>query len=327
MRAITIPTFGGPEVLTLAELPDPVPDYGEVLISVAAAGVNRSDILQRKGSYPPPAGAPDWPGLEVSGTVSGLGAGVTGWSIGDRVCALLGGGGYASLAVAPVGQLLPVPETLDIVDAAGLPEAVATVWSNVFMLAGLREGETLLVHGGSSGIGTMAIQLARARGCRVAVTASTPEKLAACRALGADILVNYREEDFVERVLADTDGRGADVILDPIGGDYFGRNLAVLALRGRIVLIANQSGTRGELNVRVLMGKWASVYGTTLRARPIEEKDEIMADLLAKAWPLVESGRVAAVIDSRIPLADARLAHERLESSGHIGKVLLIPER
>lgn len=324
MRAITIPTFGGPEVLTLAELADPIPGPGEVLISVAAAGVNRSDILQRKGSYPPPAGAPDWPGLEVSGSIAALGAGVTGWSSGDRVCALLGGGGYASLAVASAGHLLPVPETMDLVDAAGLPEAIATVWSNVFMLAGLREGETLLVHGGSSGIGTMAIQLAHARGCRVAVTASTSEKLAACRALGADILVNYREEDFVERVVAGTDGHGADVILDAIGGDYFGRNLAALAGRGRIVLIANQSGTRGELDVRVLMAKWASVYGTTLRARPQQEKNEILADLLAKAWPLAESGRVVPVIDSRFLLADARQAHERLESSGHIGKVLLI---
>jgi putative PIG3 family NAD(P)H quinone oxidoreductase len=325
MRAITIPTFGAADVLTLAELPDPVPGPGEVLIAVAAAGVNRSDIGQRQGSYPPPAGAPDWPGLEVSGTIAGLGPGVTQWSIADRVCALLPGGGYASLAVAATGQVLPVPENVDLVDAAGLPEVLATVWSNVFLLAGLQAGETLLVHGGSSGIGTAAIQLARAWGCRVAVTAGSPEKLEACRRLGADILINYRHDDFVEAVLAATDGRGADVILDAIGGGYLRRNLTAIARRGRLAIIANQSGTVGELDIRLLMGKWASIFGSTLRARPASEKDEILASLRENVWPLVASRQVVPVIDSRIPLEQAAAAHERLESSGHIGKLLLIP--
>lgn len=323
MRAITIPRFGAADVLTLAELPDPAPGAGEVLISVAAAGVNRSDIGQRQGTYPPPAGAPDWPGLEVSGTIAAVGGGVAGFSLGDRVCALVAGGGYASLAVAPVGQVLPVPARVDLVDAAGLPEVVATVWSNVFMLAGLRAGETLLVHGGSSGIGTMAIQLARARGCRVAVTAGTREKLDACRHLGADILINYRNEDFVESVLAATDGVGADVILDPIGGGYLKRNVSALARGGRLAVIANQSGQRGELDIRTLMGKWASIYGTTLRARPAAEKNEIFASVRENVWPLVEAGQLVPVIDSRIPLEEASRAHERLESSAHIGKVLL----
>ena len=325
MRAITIPTFGAADVLTLAELPDPEPAPGEVLIAVAAAGVNRSDIGQRQGSYPPPAGAPDWPGLEVSGTIVGLGPGVTRWSIGDRVCALLPGGGYASLAVASAGQVLPVPQNVDLVDAAGLPEVLATVWSNLFMLAGLQAGETLLVHGGSSGIGTAAIQLARAKGCRVAVTAGSKDKLEACRRLGADILIDYRRDDFVEAVLAATDGAGADVILDPIGGGYLRRNLNAIARRGRLAIIANQSGQVGELDIRALMGKWASIFGSTLRARPAAEKDEIIASLLENAWPLVAAGQVVPVIDSRIPLEQAAAAHQRMESSKHIGKLLLIP--
>jgi putative PIG3 family NAD(P)H quinone oxidoreductase len=325
MRAITIPTFGTADILTLAELPDPVPAQGEVLIAVAAAGVNRSDIGQRQGNYPPPPGAPDWPGLEVSGTIAGLGPGVTQWAIGDRVCALLPGGGYASLAVAAVGQVLPVPDNVDLVDAAGLPEVLATVWSNVFLLAGLQAGETLLVHGGSSGIGTAAIQLARAWGCRVAVTAGTEEKLEACRRLGADILINYRHDDFVEAVLAGTDGHGADVILDSVGGEYVRRNLEAIARRGRLAIIANQSGKLGELDIRTLMGKWASIFGSTLRARPASEKDEILASLRENVWPLVAAGQVVPVIDSRIPLEQAAAAHERMESSRHIGKLLLIP--
>src|SRR6476661_1500573 len=266
MKAITLPRFGGLDALTLSELPDPTPGRGEVLIKVAAAGVNRSDIGQRQGTYPPPSGAPDWPGLEVSGTIAALGHGVARWSVGDRVCALLPGGGYASLAVADADQVLPVPAGLDLVDAAGLPEAVATVWSNVFLLGHLQAGETLLVHGGSSAIGTTAIQLARALGCRVAATASTATKLGACERLGAEILINYRTEDFVERVLADTQRRGADVILDPVGGGYLNRNLTALARLGRLIVIANQSGQRGDLDIRLLMGKWAAVYGTTLRA-------------------------------------------------------------
>jgi putative PIG3 family NAD(P)H quinone oxidoreductase len=327
MLAVTIPRFGSAEVLTLTELPDPVPGVGEVLISVAAAGVNRSDIGQRLGNYPPPPGAPDWPGLEVSGTVAALGPSVSGWSVGDRVCALLAGGGYASLALAPAAHVLPVPDNVDLVDAAGLPEAILTVWTNVFQLARLTAGETFLVHGGSSGIGTMAVQLARAFGARVAVTASTREKLEFCERLGADILINYRREDFVESVLAATDGAGADVILDPIGGGYLARNLAALARRGRLVEIANQSGERGELDIRTLMAKWASIYGTTLRARPTAEKTEIVASARENVWPLLAAGQIVPVIDSRMPLAEAAAAHERLESSAHIGKVLLLPDR
>ena len=325
MRAITIPQPGGPEALVFAELSDPVAGHGEVLIEVAAAGVNRADIGQRMGVYPPPAGASPLPGLEVSGTIASLGAGVSGWSVGDPVCALLAGGGYASLAVASVGQLLPVPASLDPVDAAGLPEALATVWSNVFMLAGLRAGETVLIHGGGSGIGTIAIQLARALGSLVGVTAGSAAKLAECERLGAEILIDYREEDFVDRILEATAGRGADVILDAIGGGYLDRNLRALAPNGRIAIIGNQSAEVGTLDIRLLMGKWASIRGSTLRARPAAEKDEIMASVLANVWPLVEAGQVVPVIDRRYPLVDAGSAHERMESSAHFGKLLLIP--
>jgi putative PIG3 family NAD(P)H quinone oxidoreductase len=309
----------------MTELPDPRPGPGEVLIAVAAAGVNRADINQRLGHYPSPPGSAGWPGLEVSGTIAEMASDVTGWSVGQPVCALLGGGGYSSLAVAPASQLLPVPAGLDLVDAAALPEAMATVWSNVFLDAELRAGETLLVHGGSGGIGTIAVQLARAFGCLVAVTAGSAEKLAACARLGADILIDYRTEDFVERILEASDGRGADVILDPIGGDYLERDLRAIAPHGRIAVIGNQSGAKSTIDVRSLMGKWASIQGTTLRARPAAEKAAIVASVLANAWPLVENGAVLPVIDQRMPLADAARAHERMESSAHIGKLLLVP--
>ena len=276
-------------MLTLAELPDPVPGARRGADCRRRGGGQPLGHRPTPGQLPAPAGAPDWPGLEVSGTIAALGASVSGWSVGDRVCALLAGGGYASLAVAPAAHVLPVPDNVDLVDAAGLPEAILTVWSNVFQLARLTAGETLLVHGGSSGIGTMAVQMARAFGARVAVTASTREKLEACERLGADILINYRREDFVEAVLAATDGAGADVIVDPIGGGYLARNLAALARRGRLVVIANQSGERGELDIRTLMGKWASIYGTTLRARPASEKNEIVASARENVWPLVAS--------------------------------------
>jgi putative PIG3 family NAD(P)H quinone oxidoreductase len=325
MRAITTPEFGGPDALTLTDLPDPEPGHGEVLIEVAAAGVNRADIQQRQGKYPAPPGAPDWPGLEVSGTIVGRGDGVTEFSVGDRVCALLPGGGYASLAVAPIAQVLPVPDSLDLADAAGLPEAIATVWSNVFMLAGLRAGETLLVHGGSSGIGTIAVQLGRIFGCLVAVTASSEDKLAAAGRLGAEILIDYSSSDFVSVLQDATEGRGADVILDPVGGDYVDRNLHALARHGRLVLIANQSGQRGKLDIRLLMSKWGSIHATTLRARPTAEKDEILQSVLTNVWPLVESGQLSPVIDSRFPLAEANRAHRHMESGAHIGKILLIP--
>jgi putative PIG3 family NAD(P)H quinone oxidoreductase len=324
MQAITVPRPGGADALVLTELPDPVPARGEVLIAVAAAGVNRADLSQREGHYPPPPGAPDWPGLEVSGTVAAVGDGVTQWTVGDRVCALLPGGGYAALVAADADHLLRVPDSLDLVDAGGLPEAIATVWSNLVLIAGLTAGETLLVHGGSSGIGTIAIQLARAMGCRVATTAGSAEKLAACAALGADILIDYRTEDFVERIKAET-GTGADVIFDAIGGGYLARNLAALAKHGRIVLIGDQSGETGQVEVGLLMRKWASIHGSLLRARPVAEKTMIMESVRENAWPLVESGQIVPVIDSRYPLTDAPRAHERMESSAHIGKILLLP--
>ena len=325
MHAITVPNPGGTDSLVFAELPDPTAGHGEVLIEVAAAGVNRADIGQREGHYPSPAGASPLMGMEVSGTISSLGSGVSGWAVGDRVCALLPGGGYASLALAAEGQLLPVPDSLDLVDAAGLPEAIATVWSNVFLTAAIRAGETLLVHGGSSGIGTIAIQLARAFGSLVAVTAGSTAKLAACERLGAAILINYRTEDFAERIAEATDGRGVDVILDSIGGGYLERNLAVLAPHGRLVNIANLSGEPGTLDLGLMMRRWLSIHGSTLRARSVTEKDEILASVRENVWPLVTTGQVVPVIDSRFSLADAASAHQRLESSKHIGKLLLLP--
>jgi putative PIG3 family NAD(P)H quinone oxidoreductase len=271
MRAIMITEPGGPDVLAVRDVPDAVPGPGEVLVRVAAAGVNRADLMQRMGHYPPPPGAPEYPGLECSGTVVALGEGVTGWSEGDEVCALLSGGGYAELVAVPVGQLLPVPRGVSLVEAAALPEVACTVWSNVFMTAGLRPGEVLLVHGGSSGIGTMAIQLAVAAAARVAVTAGSAEKLQRCRDLGADVLVNYREQDFVEVVRSATDGHGADVVLDTIGAKYLARNLDVLAANGRIVTIGLQGGARAELDLGVLLRKRAAVIATSLRARPLAE--------------------------------------------------------
>jgi putative PIG3 family NAD(P)H quinone oxidoreductase len=327
MQAITVPHAGDARSLVLTELPDAVAGHGQVLIAVAAAGVNRADINQREGHYPPPPGAPAWPGLEVSGTIVDIGDGAKGeWSIGDRVCALLPGGGYASLVSVDVGHVLAVPESVDLIEAAGLPEAIATTWSNVVMTAGLVAGETLLMHGGSSGIGTIAIQLARAMGCLVATTAGSAEKLAACAELGAEILVNYRTEDFVERILHDTDGRGADVIFDAIGGAYLERNLNALAPHGRIAFIGDQSREVGQLRVGVLMRKWASVYGTMLRARTSAEKTEIIASVRENIWPLVENHQIVPVIDSRFAFSDASQAHERMESSLHIGKILLLPE-
>ncbi|QNE47083.1 NAD(P)H-quinone oxidoreductase [Glaciihabitans sp. INWT7] len=325
MHAITVPSPGGVDALVYTRLPDVVAGTGEVVIEVAAAGVNRADIGQREGNYPPPEGASPLPGMEVSGTIRSLGHGVSGWAVGDRVCALLPGGGYASLAVAAAGQLLPVPDSLDLVDAAGLPEAIATVWSNVFLTAGLRSGETLLVHGGSSGIGTIAIQLARAFGCLVAVTAGSPAKLAACERLGAEILIDYRKTDFAEELSAATGGAGVDVILDSIGGGYLDRNLRSLAPHGRLVNIANLSGEGGDLDFGLMMRRWLSIHGSTLRARSVEEKDEILASVRENVWPLVENGQIVPVIDSRFALADAGSAHERMESSGHIGKLLLLP--
>jgi putative PIG3 family NAD(P)H quinone oxidoreductase len=323
MRAITITQPGGPEVLAIREVPDAAAGPGEVLVAVAAAGVNRADLMQRMGHYPPPPGAPEYPGLECSGTVAALGEGVDGWSVGDEVCALLSGGGYAELVAVPAGQLLPVPRGLSVVDAAALPEVACTVWSNVFMTAQLQPGEVLLVHGGSSGIGTMAIQLAKAAGARVAVTAGTADKLERCRQLGADILVNYREQDFVEVVRHATEGHGADVVLDTIGAKYLARNLDVLAANGRQVTIGLQGGARAELDLGLLLRKRAAVIAASLRARPAAEKATIVAAVREHVWPLVEDGVVRPVVHATMPLADAGAAHELLQASTHVGKVLL----
>lgn len=319
MRAITIAEPGGPEALVLAEVPDPVPAAGEVLVEVAASAVNRADVLQRKGFYDPPPGASRYPGLECSGRIADLGPGVTGWEVGDQVCALLSGGGYAEKVAVPVGQLLPLPEGVDLVTAAALPEVTATVWSNVFQVAHLRPGETLLVHGGSSGIGTMAIQLGKAVGAKVVTTAGSERKLAACRDLGADVVVNYREQDFVEEL----GRRGADVILDVVGAAYLDRNIDALAVNGRLVVIGMQGGAKAELNLGKLLAKRAAVVATSLRARPAEEKAAIIAAVTEHVWPLVEAGVVRPIVDRALPLGAAADAHRLMESSEHIGKILL----
>ncbi|MEU2052846.1 NAD(P)H-quinone oxidoreductase [Streptomyces bungoensis] len=324
MHAITIPEPGGPEALVWAEVPDPVPGEGEVLVEVVASAVNRADVLQRQGFYDPPPGASPYPGLECSGRIAALGPGVSGWAVGDTVCALLAGGGYAEKVAVPAGQLLPVPEGLDLKQAAALPEVVCTVWSNVFMVAHLRPGETLLVHGGSSGIGTMAIQLAKALGARVAVTAGTKEKLERCAELGADVLINYREQDFVAEIEQATDGAGADVILDNMGAKYLDRNIKALAVNGRLAIIGMQGGAKGELNIGTLLSKRAAVSATSLRARPLEEKAAIVAAVREHVWPLLEAGHVRPVVDREMPMPQAGEAHQVVEDSGHIGKVLLV---
>lgn len=316
MHAIVVREPGDPDVLEWAEVATPAPGPGEVLIEVVASAVNRADVMQRKGFYPPPPGAPPYPGLEVSGRVADLGADVTGLSVGDEVCALLSGGGYAERVAVPAAQVLPIPRGVDVADAAGLPEVACTVWSNVFMLGGLREGETLLVHGGGSGIGTHAIQLAKARGARVVTTVGSAEKAARCRELGADVTVNYREDDFVEH-------GPYDVILDVIGAKYLARNVEALAVGGRLMVIGLQGGAKAELDLGALLRKRARVHATTLRARPPEEKAEIVAAVRANVWPLLESGAVRPVIDRRFPMADAAGAHRLMEESGHVGKILL----
>ncbi|MGM9466743.1 NAD(P)H-quinone oxidoreductase [Streptomyces murinus] len=324
MHAITIPEPGGPEALVWDEVPDPVADEGEVLVEVVASAVNRADVLQRQGFYNPPPGASPYPGLECSGRIAAIGPGVSGWTVGDEVCALLAGGGYAQKVVVPAGQLLPVPEGVDLVQAAALPEVACTVWSNVFMISHLRPGETLLVHGGSSGIGTMAIQLAKAVGAKVAVTAGTKEKLERCAELGADILINYREQDFVAEVEEATGGAGADVILDNMGAKYLDRNVRTLAVNGRLAIIGLQGGAKGELNIGALLHKRAAVTATSLRARPVEEKTAIVAAVREHVWPLLAAGRVRPVVDRELPMAQAAEAHRVVEESGHIGKVLLV---
>ncbi|WP_406366707.1 NAD(P)H-quinone oxidoreductase [Streptomyces sp. NBC_01546] len=323
MHAITIEQPGGPEALIWSDVPDPVAGEGEVLVEVAASAVNRADVLQRQGFYDPPPGASRHPGLECSGRISAMGPGVSGWSVGDEVCALLAGGGYAQKVAVPMGQLLPVPAGVDLVTAAALPEVVATVWSNVFMVAGLRPGETLLVHGGASGIGTMAIQLAKAVGATVAVTAGGPEKLARCKELGADILIDYREQDFVAELRAATGGAGADVILDIMGAKYLSRNVEALAVNGRLAIIGLQGGVKAELNLGALLSKRAAITATSLRARPLEEKAAIVAAVREHVWPLVSASRVRPVVHATFPIAEAAEAHRVMESGSHVGKLLL----
>ncbi|MEV5170666.1 NAD(P)H-quinone oxidoreductase [Streptomyces flaveolus] len=324
MHAITIPEPGGAEALVWDEVPDPVPGEGEVLVEVVASAVNRADILQRQGFYNPPPGASPYPGLECSGRIAALGPGVSGWAVGDQVCALLAGGGYAEKVAVPAGQLLPAPEGVDLTRAAALPEVVCTVWSNVFMVAHLRPGETLLVHGGSSGIGTMAIQLAKAVGAKVAVTAGTKEKLDRCAELGADVLINYRDQDFVAEIKQATGGAGADVILDNMGAKYLDRNVQALAVNGRLAIIGMQGGAKGELNIGTLLSKRAAISATSLRARPLEEKAAIVAAVREHVWPLLTAGHVRPVVDRELPMPEAAEAHRLVEASGHIGKVLLV---
>ncbi|CAM5517981.1 NAD(P)H-quinone oxidoreductase OS=Streptomyces chartreusis OX=1969 GN=HUT05_23620 PE=4 SV=1 [Streptomyces chartreusis] len=306
------------------EVPDPVAGEGEVLVEVVAGAVNRADILQRQGFYNPPPGTSPYPGLECSGRIAEVGTGVSGWAVGDEVCALLAGGGYAEKVVVPAGQLLPLPKGVSLTQAAALPEVVCTVWSNVFMVAHLRPGETLLVHGGSSGIGTMAIQLAKAVGAKVAVTAGSREKLDRCAELGADILINYQEQDFVEEIKKATDGAGADVILDNMGAKYLDRNVQTLAVNGRLAIIGMQGGIKGELNIGALLGKRGAISATSLRARPLAEKAAIVAAVREHVWPLLDAGHVRPVVDRELPMNEAAEAHRVVEESGHVGKVLLV---
>ncbi|MGW0250799.1 NAD(P)H-quinone oxidoreductase [Nocardia goodfellowii] len=329
MRGIRLNGFGGPEVMEWGEVPDPVLGPGEVLIDVAAAGVNRADLLQRQGFYAPPPGASDLMGLEVSGVVAEVGAGVRDWRVGDRVCALLSGGGYAERVVAPAGQLLPVPEGLDLAAAAGLPEVAATVWSNLVLTAGLRAGQLVLIHGGGSGIGTHAIQVAVQRGARVAVTAGSDEKSQRCAELGASVLINYREQDFVEVVRGQQSaagGPGADIILDNMGAAYLARNVEALADHGHLVVIGMQGGVQAELNVATLLGKWGTIHATNLRKRPAtgsHSKAEIIAEVRQHVWPLLADGRIVPVIHAELPISEVGAAHRMLDDSGTFGKVTL----
>jgi putative PIG3 family NAD(P)H quinone oxidoreductase len=325
MRAVVVPEPGGPEVLRVEEVPDPAPGPDEVLVEVAAAGINRADLLQRQGNYPPPPGAPPYLGLECSGTVAEVGATVAGWNVGDRVCALLAGGGYAEKVAVPVGQLMTVPAGVELVDAAGLPEVTCTVWSMVFGAGAgrLQPGERILIHGGSSGIGTMAIQLAHGRGAQVFVTAGSQAKLDFCRELGADVTINYREEAFEDRVAEETDGAGVDVVLDNMGASYLGRNMAALATGGRLIVLGMQGGVKGELNLGMLLAKRATVHAAGLRARPREQKAQIVAGTQNAVWPMIEAGTVRPIVDRVVPFEHAAEAHRLVEASEHIGKVLL----
>lgn len=321
MRAVIASEPGGPEVLTVTELPDPTPGPDEVVIDMAATAVNRADTLQRQGHYPPPPGVSEVLGLECSGVVSAVGSSVSQWSVGNEVCALLAGGGYADKVLVPAGQVMPVPAGVDLVTAGALPEVACTVWSNLFMIAGLQRDETLLVHGGAGGIGTMAIQLASALGSRVITTAGSAEKLEVCRSLGADVAINYKDEDFVEAVKGATDGKGVDVILDNMGGSYLDRNISALGTEGRLVIIGMQGGLKAELNIGKLLSKRGAVIATSLRARPVEEKSAICSSLVEHVWPLVADGTVRPVVHATFPLDRAGEAHQMMEEGGHTGKI------
>ncbi|WP_146364147.1 NAD(P)H-quinone oxidoreductase [Arthrobacter yangruifuii] len=323
MKAIVIGTPGGPEALELQEVPAPEAGPGEVLIDVVAAGINRADVMQRQGHYPVPAGASEYPGLEVSGRIAALGEGVEGFAVGTEVVALLTGGGYAEQVAVPAGQVLPLPDGVDVVTAASLPETAATVFSNLFMAAAVKEGDYVLIHGATGGIGTMAIQMVAAFGAVPMVTAGSAEKLELAESLGAKVLINYREQDFVEAVREATGGHGADVILDVVGAKYLQSNLDALAVAGRLVIIGLQGGIKAELNLNQLMTKRAAVIGTTLRGRPVEEKSAIMAAVGEYVWPLLVSGEIRPLVDRTFPLAEAAAAHEYFDSGRHTGKILL----
>ncbi|KHL02550.1 NAD(P)H-quinone oxidoreductase [Sinomonas humi] len=325
MKAVYIAEPGGPEALQVREVEDPVPGPGEVLIDVVAAGINRADVQQRRGFYPPPPGASEIPGLEVSGRISAFGPDVVRpFSAGDRVVALLSGGGYAQKVAVPAEQVLRIPEGVDLVTAASLPETAATVYSNLMMTAQLQQGELVLIHGATGGIGTMGVQMAKAFGARVAATAGSEEKVSTARAfLGVDVAINYREQDFVEAVRDATDGRGADVILDVVGAKYLERNVEALAPYGRLIVIGLQGGAKAELNLGLLLNKRAAIIGTALRPRPVEEKGVIMSAVREHVWPLIADGRIKPLVDKTFPLADVQKAHEYFDSGEHVGKVLL----
>jgi putative PIG3 family NAD(P)H quinone oxidoreductase len=324
VKAVLPRTPGGPEVLEYVDAPDPELAAGEVMVDVVATAVNRADLLQRQGHYPPPPGASSVIGLECSGTVAALGDGVAGFEVGQEVCALLAGGGYATKVSVPAGQVMVKPDGVDLVTAAALPEVAATVWSNVMMVAGLRAGDTLLVHGGAGGIGTFAIQLASALGATVLATAGSAEKLALCAELGAAVTINYREQDFVEQVSQATGGAGVDVILDNMGASYLARNVTALAIEGRLVIIGLQGGTKAEVDLNALMRKRAAVVGTTLRARPVGEKATICAAVAEHVWPLVADGTIRPVVGRTLPLAEAAEAHRLMESGESTGKIVLV---
>jgi NADPH2:quinone reductase len=323
MRIIDVPVPGGPDALKIAEAPRPTPGAGEVLIRVAAIGINRADTLQRRGVYPSPAGAPAWPGLEVSGTVAAIGGGVEEFKVEAPVCALLAGGAYAEYCVAPVAQTLPIPGQLTLIEAASLPEAYFTVWSNVYVFGRLAPGETLLVHGGSSGIGVAAIQLARALGHTVYATAGSVDKCHFCESLGAARGINYRDDDFVAVLKELTAGRGVDVILDMVGGDYLERDVQALASDGRIVVIATQRSSSANLDLRSLMAKRAHITGSMLRPRPVSFKDQIKAQLLSRVWPLLADGTIRPVVDRVFGFEEAPAAHAYMESGANMGKLVL----